>query len=331
MSELLRQPKRSLPERFYLWLHNKTYQKRLNRQTRFGNIRIVSVGNLSAGGTGKTPVSRAIARIALENRHSVAVVLRGYGGSRSKEGGLVSDGRSSFMNPSESGDEACLFAMEKGLKVAVGQDRAAVIRKYVPDADFLILDDAFQNPSVFRDLEIVLIDASVGPQRFRLIPAGKFREDLDALKRADVIVLTRTAIADPQYLSYWQHAASSAGCEVFEVKEKTSIPQNPNGARQLDPAEVTAFCGIGNPDSFYKSLEQEGFRIRKSLSFADHHAYSGADIRKITGHEGPYVTTEKDYVKLNDTALFKDRLFVCKVQVQFDRPDDFFRIVMNGP
>lgn len=267
-------------QRLYLKLHQRTYGKRLQKQTQFPGKRVVSVGNLSTGGVGKTPAVMLLATKAMERGIETMAVLRGYGGSESKKGILVSDGKDLLAGAREAGDEAVELAMLEGLRVAAGRDRSSVIDRYANDSRLILLDDAFQNPSVHRDHELVLLDATVAPEKIKLLPTGRFREDLTALTRAHTVLLTRTDLARSEDIQTLKDTISQIhpGLPVFQsIHEVHSLyPPLPENGR-----DVVAFCGIGNPGAFYSTLEQRGLKIQKRITFRDHHPYTTEDLQKI--------------------------------------------------
>ncbi|MCB1165847.1 MAG: tetraacyldisaccharide 4'-kinase [Leptospiraceae bacterium] len=281
--------------RLYLSIHKRNYQKRLARQATFPDKRIISLGNLSAGGTGKTPLGQHLLQVAVDRGYSAAVLLRGYGGRASKSGGLVFDGHRSLMGSSESGDEAQLYRIS-GARTIIGRDRVDSIRRFAADCNFLILDDCFQNPTVRRDLDIVLIDATVPVNRARLLPLGRFREPLEALQRASCVILSR-ADQDSQGALDWHRAIQHRFPELPIIQASHEAgpvsPPLPAGSR------VLAVSGIGNPAGFERSLQEAGFGLADRIRYSDHHSFT---MKEILGWQRglPVVTTEKDLVRIDD-------------------------------
>jgi len=318
-------------ERIYSFLHNKIYRRRLKSQKRFPGHYIVSIGNLSAGGTGKTPVAVFLASRA--KRLQPLICLRGYGGSL-KEGSLVSDGKTIFLDAGMAGDEALLLAEKTGAAVAAGSNRAELIEKFGEGHRVVLLDDAFQNPSVYRDHELVLIDASVPVEKIKLLPTGKFRDSIDALRRADTVLLTRIDQSEPDNLKRLRERISSvvSAEHVFEsIHEVTGLdPEIPEGAA------VGAFCAIGNPDSFFSTVEKI-IPLKCRFPFPDHHMFTAGELTRIKRQGGPsvWVTTEKDYVRLRSNPRVlaaAGPLHVLKIQLKIlrDREEEFVRRVFRG-
>ena len=362
-------------ESLYLWAHRRTYRRRLARQTVFESLYVVSVGNLSAGGTGKTPVALALAKRLRAGGVRTLAVLRGYGGSVSKKSGvgpaageisglLVSDGERLLADVAVAGDEALLFARAPGLRVAVGPDRAAAILQFAGDAQAVLLDDAFQNPLVGRDHELVLLDALVPLERMRVFPGGRFRDPPEALARADTILLTRVDLASPADLAALEgliqqvapdtpvfrgrHAPAPVVFESADARQKTQGDRNSTGnSRSVDRPRrlIGAFCGLGNPKGFFQSLASppNEFEAVFTRAFPDHHPYSSAEIRTLfrdaerAGYPDlPFVTSAKDHVRLaaltDLEAELLERIHVLEIEFEIleERGEEFFERVL-GP
>ncbi len=268
------------------------------------SAKVVSVGNLTVGGTGKTPLVEALARFFLEQGHQVAVVSRGYGRA-GKNTLTVSDGTSVLEDPSETGDEPLLLARHlPGVPVVVGADRVAAARKAVESfgSTLILLDDGFQHRRLKRDLDVVTLRRGSPFGNGLVLPAGPLREGKRALERADVIVLTG--------------AKGSCGPGIGNSLEKSDpgriveAAYEPVGWRRY-PGEkdfppdffrgktVFAFSGIGNPASFERTLEGLGVKSAGHRVFPDHHRYAASEwtwIRRRAESLGAVavVTTEKD-------------------------------------
>lgn len=298
---------------------------RKRREERFENAFVLSVGNLSAGGTGKTPATALIAE-HFASSHPL-VVLRGYMGQGSHQGILVSDGNGPLCDAGLAGDEAIQLAHIPGVRVAIGKNRGDVIRRYIKNSRLIILDDAFQNPSVYRDHELVLIDATIPPSKVTLFPTGTFREDLSALTRADTILLTRTNLVSKNELKHWIATIENIAplSRLFlSVHEAQPITPKPPSRT------IGAFCGIGNPDSFFQLLEKRSFRIAWKKTFPDHHLYSQNDIDLLEKSALPLVTTEKDFVRFLAVSIpFAKRLCVLPIRLKIlnNQETEFLRIV----
>jgi tetraacyldisaccharide 4'-kinase len=258
-------------------------------------IPVVSVGNLTLGGTGKTPMVEWVARRLRERGLRVAILSRGYG----HEGGLNDEGR----------------VLEENLPDVPhlqGRDRVSLARTAVEELEsqVLVLDDGFQHRRLARDLDIVLLDALDPFGHGRLFPRGLLREPVGALKRADVVVLSRADLVDSATRQAIRAAARPARwAEARHApRDLVDAEGNVSSLDALWGAGVAAFCGIGNPEGFRRTLEQRGVRIVAFRTFSDHHAYTRSDVEALSGWAGTSgadlaLTTQKDSVKLRTCQL----------------------------
>ena len=318
--------KPSLAEQLYLHAHHSCFRRRLKKQVRFKDKYVISVGNLSAGGTGKTPTCALLLEHLYKAQKMPLVVLRGYKGSLSKkkEGALVSDGKKILHSAREVGDEAILLARSPGPRVAIGRNRSRMIELYGQEAKSIILDDAFQNPSVYRDHDLVLIDAAIPLEKMRLFPYGRMREGSEALKRAHTVLLTRfdqAPIAVSQKvreevlshipessLFYSRHKVLGlrAVDEVHLESSKEMKRDHSESAQEKTKQKlkfgkepIGAFCGIANPQAFFHSLEELGYRLREKCAFPDHHFYGLKDLRALAKKRPRiWLSTAKDRARL---------------------------------
>jgi tetraacyldisaccharide 4'-kinase len=269
-------------------------------------VPVISVGNLSAGGTGKTPIVEYIVRYFLGQQRKVAVVSRGY--KRTSTGTfVVSDGTQLFGSAAQAGDEPFQLSRSHPQATVVVDEqrsrgaRAAIARSH---PDVVILDDAFQHRAIARDLDILVLDSTVPLTAMRLLPAGLRREPLTSAKRAGLIAFSR-AIPSPEFrTTIASLSAAPAVCIRFvptgvgELGSPSVLP-----AASLRGKRSLAFCGIGNPGSFQATLEEAGAVVLELITFADHHPYTADDLGRIAaaaqrcGAER-IVTTEKDAVRL---------------------------------
>ena len=313
-------------QKVYLYLHGKIYSRRLKNQIRFHDKYVISIGNLSAGGTGKTPLTAFLAHKF--KKDSPLAVLRGYGG-KEKKPLLVSDGKKILSNYLEAGDEAIQLSHIPGLRVAVSRDRSEAIRLYSEKSKLILLDDAFQNPRVYRDHELVLIDASIPPEKVKVFPSGHFRDDFSALTRADTILLTRSDQISLLEKKRWIQILKkeAPGKKVFESHHKPSavLPL-------LRKQKVGAFCGIGNPESFFRILRSSGYTVEKSFIWQDHHIFTEKDIEFLKSWKLPLITTEKDAVRLISLQSEKNMhidFHVLKIEIKIKNEKDFLRAIRN--
>jgi tetraacyldisaccharide 4'-kinase len=245
---------------------------------------VISVGNLSVGGAGKTPLVICLARLLAEKGFAPDVLSRGYGrsGHSTERVDAAGDAR-------QFGDEPLLIAREAGVPVYVGANRyeAGLLAEADGSPHVHLLDDGFQHRLLARALDIVVMHRS--DLQERLLPAGRLREPLSSLRRADVLVLRR----EDAPLEAELRAYVSPECRFWQVHRRLEV----RPARR-----ALAFCAIARPTEFYAALAAAGVEVRERVSFRDHHRYSAADIARIArlgkGCDA-LVTTSKDAVKLD--------------------------------
>jgi tetraacyldisaccharide 4'-kinase len=251
-------------------------------------IPVICVGNLTAGGTGKTPVAAAIAARLKARGLNPAILLRGYGGRKQAEPLRVDLSRHTVT---DVGDEALLHARAFPVFVSPARHRAA-LAAIAGGADVLVMDDGHQNPGLAKDLSLVVVDGVSGFGNGRIMPAGPLREDISAgLKRADAVILMG---GDPRGLA-------AALAQRLTVVRAHLTPGAEH--RGLHGQRVVAFAGIGDPEKFFRSLSAAGARIVAKHVFDDHHEFDAADIQPILDEayelDALPVTTAKDAVRLS--------------------------------
>lgn len=276
-------------------------------------VPVISVGNITAGGTGKTPMVQSLTGWLLEEGLRPAVLTRGYGG-RHDGGVLVLDGDTP-ADPATAGDEPCLLARAlRTVPVLVSPDRVAAARLAVENlgVDLLVLDDGFQHLRLRRDFDLLLVDASAPLAGNRVLPAGTLREPLSAMGRADAVVCTRTPAGGiPDELS----RLIATHCPDRPLFAARHVPAGVTPLETAAPAGRAAgtgrghllVSGIGNPRSFRDTAEACGLDVAGEMAFADHHRFRRADIDAIgrrmasTGARA-VLLTEKDAARLGSLA-----------------------------
>ena len=287
---------------------------------------VISVGNIVVGGTGKTPAVIWIAKYLQSEGFHVGVLLRGYKRLDQHSISVVSDGKKILTPLTESGDEASMIARKlPGVPVVVGKDRYTagleVIQLWGHTQGVLVLDDGFQRRQLARDMDILTIDSTQPFGTGKLLPAGTLREPKTALKRADVLLLTRTDLA-AESINFEQ---LGLGKQVFQTcHQPTRLYQMSTGEEcaldLLEGQHLLAVCGIGNPEAFAGALRQFEPKAVELLAFPDHHRYSLADLNDISTRTRDVgvnivVTTEKDSQKLEAFAATTE--FSLPESVQF--------------
>jgi tetraacyldisaccharide 4'-kinase len=264
---------------------------------------VIAVGNLTVGGTGKTPMVALLCRDLMERGKRVTVLSRGYSGTVRKEPRIVSDGRTLFLSPAEAGDEPYMLAAAiPGLAVVIGSDRyrAGLFALEHLAQDIFILDDGFQHLCLWRDLNILLLDSSSPFGNGLTLPAGLLREPAGAMKRADLVVLTRCDKETPPL--------SLGGPPLCRAAHRlTGV--TPIGGGALEPFAALAgkrgiaFAGIADPSGFFDALRSTGVNLVAGLPLPDHCSYGEKELAAICRERDIknadfLITTAKDGVKL---------------------------------
>jgi tetraacyldisaccharide 4'-kinase len=308
------------------------YRKGLCR-TRKLPCRVISVGNLSAGGTGKTPMVMYLARYLTAKGLKVVVISRGYRGRLEKQGGIVSDGQKVLVGVADSGDEPQILATQlAGVPVIVGGNRyragQRAVRAYAPDV--ILLDDAFQHLKLHRDLDLVLMDWRRPFGNGYTLPAGELREPPHSLNRTDAVIFTRCDVISGTSKTK-KTCADLTECfkgPVFKTRHipiiRNIVPGRSTRHMQGSIAgrRVFAFSGVAKNEDFLYTLSDFECDIVGSLGFPDHHHYSSADLAGICRRAenlavDVIVTTEKDYVKIRRTAGWPVDLVVMGIDISF--------------
>ena len=299
---------------------------------------VVSVGNITAGGTGKTPLVEWLARAAAGEGRRVCILTRGYGREDAGKRVVVSDGASVLAEAREAGDEPRLLAenlLAQSVAVVSDANRASAARWASEHlrSDAFILDDGFQHLRIARDLNILTLDATDPWGGGRLLPRGRLREPLDELKRADLIVVTRAELTVDLEDVRGRAESLSGGRPVLVARTATTgVKQlqaaqgeaTAPGSHEIEslPQPLAAFCAIGNPLAFFAHARGAGFDITHTRPFADHHAYTQGDIDLCVLEAARHgaralLTTAKDAVKLR-ALNFALPCYVLEVALQFD-------------
>jgi tetraacyldisaccharide 4'-kinase len=301
--------------------------------------KVVAVGNLTVGGTGKTPLTAWIARRLLEAGRRPAVLTRGYRGRAGAGPLLVSGGAGPLVTVAEAGDEAFFLAHRlHGVPVIAGRDRGRSAEMAMRDfnATDLVLDDGYQHLALERDLDLLLVEAERDLDREYLLPRGPLREPLAAAGRAHALILTGAVAPDPPRPPWMDRYCPAA--PLFAMRYRTlGLVGLAGGIRPLR-APSFAFCGLGRPEGFFQSLAAAGVPVAGKEIFGDHHLYTPKEVLRLAeaarqaGAER-LVTTEKDAMKIGrDWTRFD--LAVLRVEPDFfGREDEFFEFIVRrlGP
>ena len=307
-------------------------------------VPVISVGNLTTGGTGKTPLVEWIANELAQTGRRVCILARGYGRRSSGARVIVSDGNEILSDANRAGDEPLLLAERlKGLAAVIcDADRVSAAHWAVENlkSEVFVLDDGFQHLRVARDLNILTVDATNPWGNGKLLPAGILRESPSELKRADCVVITRADDLNTTAALQHEIEAQSNGCPVFCSRMSLSGLRPIQGEldRSLITAEkikgsfVAAFCGIGNPESFFSLLQRGGYQLRHTQVFRDHHSYTQNDIDRflresITRGAKAILTTAKDEVKLR-SLKFELPCYAADIAIEIEKEENL-RVVIE--
>jgi tetraacyldisaccharide 4'-kinase len=335
----------SFAYRMAVGVRNALYDRGVFRSYDLG-ARTISIGNITAGGTGKTPLVAYVAETLAEQGESVCILTRGYGRRSPRERVLVSDKASAVADAGTGGDEPVELAKKllgKAIVIA-DADRVSAAEWALERFEItaFVLDDAFQHRRARRDLDIVCIDATDPFGGGWMLPVGRLREPLTGLSRAGVIMLTRSDLVESTEQTVESIRKHNADAPIFTVSNKiTAI--SPHGSIQNEDGSDSsietsfrgnrffAFCAIGNPGSFRRQLEIEQIEIGGFKAFRDHHRLTVSDIKNLeqlaskTGAEA-FLTTAKDAVKLENNA-FSLPVFVVETIPNISNSADFERLI----
>jgi len=273
------------------------------------DCRVISIGNITVGGTGKTPMTIYLAEQWRKRGAKVGIVSRGYGRKKKDAVLVVSDGMNLLEKAEAVGDEPVLMAKRLvDIPIVVAADRHQGCQRLLDDfkVDLILLDDGFQHIRMHRDFNILLIDATKPFGNKRLLPRGRLREPVSEIRRADCIVITRSDLAENLPLLNTQLECFGLPILKSHFQASALLDLSTGILHPLDVLKnrlILAFCGIGNPTPFFKQLIDLGAELKETQVFQDHHDYEIEDVLRLTRRAGRagihlLVTTEKDAVKI---------------------------------
>lgn len=306
---------------------------------------VISIGNITVGGTGKTPMTIYVANVVSALGYNVAVVSRGYKGKAETMGGIVSDGKTLLMAPEIAGDEPYLMAERlKDVPIIVGKNRfkagRLAIGKFAPD--ILVLDDGFQHLKLERDLDLVLLDCRRPFGNGHLLPRGMMREPASALCCADAIVLTRADMVNHKEMTslLQRFRFHERKKPIFHAYHRPIVYKIINGKKHIKAVSrqnrdcikgrtVFAFSGLADNHNFRRTLKSLECNVAGHFEFSDHHSYSDSDLKNILTSSQKsmsdcLVTTEKDYVRIARKIAWPHDLYVIGIEIEFDADAERF-------
>lgn len=306
-------------------LRAASYQNGLLRSRKLPGT-VVSVGNLTVGGTGKTPMVLWIAERLAAEGHRPAILTRGYRG--------LGESDAEDLPPA---DEVALLRrrLNGRAQFGVGKDRYKNGLALAKDgAEWFILDDGFQHLALERDADILLLDATDPFGGGKILPSGRLREPRSALARADIVVITRASHApalEARVRRYTNAPVFAARTRLEAVLRapamKEALPKSERWQHKF-----FAFCGIGNPRAFFDDLRSWGFAVEGRRSFADHHRYSAAEVRELESaaasvDANALICTEKDVFNLPPSFVAELPIYACQIRMALNDEDAFWMAV----
>ena len=299
---------------------------------------VISIGNITTGGTGKTPLVEWVARTIAAQGKKVCILTRGYGRKDPHLQVIVSDGYGVLASPAEAGDEPYLLATKLTGQAAVisSADRIAAGQEAIKDfgTECFVLDDGFQHLRLARDLNIVTIDATNPWGGGSLLPYGRLREKPEGLRRADCVVITRCDQVSSVDALREEILRFTDERPIFQSQMRpVRVASLKNASETLaPPVRVAAFCAVGNPYSFFENLRGLGFELALQKSFPDHHVYSQDEIDSLIQAANDagatsLITTAKDAVKLR-TLSFPIPCYVLEIEIAIESSDELTRMIV---
>jgi len=301
---------------------NFLYRKKIRKIKKLP-VFVISVGNITAGGTGKTPLVIYLAELIQKLGYKPAIIIRGYKGGYEKKGGIVSDGKKICANTEDAGYEPFMIAKKlKNVPVIVGKNRykSGIIAINKFGTDIIILDDGFQHQKLFRNINLLLLDYKKPFGNKKLLPSGTLREPVSAVKRADVIILTRAENFGSENIKKLTTAPVFKSVHIpFIIKNNKKILKD---KRLLKNKKAVIFSGIARNKEFYNTVNKLGCFIKSFIRFEDHHKYIKEDFEKINMaaknlNTDIIITTEKDYVKIPSDIKFFCEIIIIGINIKF--------------
>lgn len=328
-----------------LFMHLRILMYRLSvfRSVAVEGVRVISVGNITVGGSGKTPVAMMITRMLQEAGEKPAMVSRGYGRLSREPVQVVSDGNRLLETYPEAGDEAVMCAENlTGIPVVCSPKRVEAIRtaRDTFGAKAIVLDDGFSHLSVWRDKNILLVDAIAMFGNGYLLPAGPLREPYSAIRRADAVVITRANCVDQERVNeilLTVKRLALPGVLFFTCDIEPEEVIEPGGARHsakefLNGRETLLISGIASPDQFEAMVRALGSSPVEHFSYEDHHRFNDEELKSVLDNKSKnstLLTTEKDFVRMPGfVKKFAHRLTVS-AKINEDEPGSFQKFLLS--
>jgi tetraacyldisaccharide 4'-kinase len=321
---------------------NACYRHGILRTQQVG-LPVISIGNLTSGGTGKTPLVEWTARELASLGRKVCILTRGYGRNNPRGQVIASNGKELLAGVSETGDEAFMLAERLRGQAAVicNADRVSAAAWAIKNlgSEVFVLDDAFQHRQVARDLNILTVDATNPWGNRRSLPAGILREPIAELSRADCVIITRADLENSRGLRDEIEKIHAGMPVLLSQMRHTQLREVATGSPLMDSEKIKAspvgaFCGIGNPDSFFQLLQREGYSLTYQRSLRDHHIFAQTDIDLIVREAQSkgaqaLLTTAKDAAKLS-SLNFELPCYVAEIEIEIEHPEVLRELILKA-
>lgn len=308
-------------------------------------VPIISIGNLSLGGTGKTPFTLWIGNYINDSlRKRTMVLTRGYKGELENSSGIIRTGKKISENPFVFGDEALVLSRNlKNASVVVGADRRDNLRRYYEEeqSDVVLLDDGFQHLKIQRDLNIVLFDSLLPLSKYHCPPRGYLREGVTALNEADIVLFGRADLVEEEkldelenyVLSQCKEGTPSGRFMYAPGSIKNLLHEEDYGLDELNGKNVICVSGLASPQSFIKLVKQLDANIVDDFNFPDHHLYKVSELESLVSlaeeKDAIILTTEKDIVKMKRCSS-SERIHYLQIGINFLKGEDVVKQKINS-
>ena len=303
---------------------NYLYDRFLLKVNKIDGLKVVCIGNITVGGTGKTPAVQYFSKKYMDLGYNVAIVSRGYKGKRKKDPYLVRDANKIYGSARSAGDEAFLHSLKLDIPVIVSKNRfeGSLMAKKVLKVDLVILDDGFQHRKLWRDKDIVLIDATNPFGGEKLLPSGRLREELDGLKRAKEFIITKSDLVEDSEIEIIKERLSIYEKPISVATHGPKILYNKKGKTlkldKIKGKKVLLFSALANPNQFLETVKKFNPKEIQTIDFKDHHSYDKKDYEMIKSKAKEMkadliISTEKDYVKFKE-ELELEKLYVLSIE-----------------
>lgn len=323
-------------------LHLFLYQKNILKSKKT-DARVVCIGNITAGGTGKTTAVLLAAQLLSKAGLKTAIISRGYKRNKKEKVQVLFD--NDLLNWQETGDEPYMMSQmlaEYKVPVAVSSNRYEAAQEVIKEfkSEILLLDDGFQHHKLQRNANIVLVNARDPFGNGHMLPYGILREPLSALKRADLVILTHSNLANEKKKAEIKKKIKSYNedLQILQAIHKPDyfydVINRSKMALEDIKGEVVSFCGLGDPASFEQILKNLGLKIKQTCRFKDHNAYTLDEIKSLAVFRKglPLITTFKDYVKFPKgwQEVIKNKIYILAINLEIKEGNETFLKVLKG-